>query len=179
VGITLPRREASSGRSFRDRLNVFHRTVMLDLWERTGDTEFVMVDDHMMASVVVRRLRKPGTAVVISTDAFVEEEGKLLHERPFAGWSRRRFALGTAAIARAGRCPVVVCHPYVEDDETLVLEWAGPVTSDKEGIEADIEVTDGILDELERMVGRRPAQYVYPIGGERTWDPGTETWREP
>jgi hypothetical protein len=38
---------------------------------------------------------------------------------------------------------------------------------------------DRILDELERMIGRRPAQYVLPIGRERRWNPDTEGWESP
>jgi lauroyl/myristoyl acyltransferase len=179
VCVTLPSRIDSSPSTLRSRLNLFHKATMLDLWERMSDLELATVDDHMMATSVVRRLIKPGTAVLISTDAFVETNGQILHQRPFAAWGGRSFALGTARIARTARCPVVVCHPYVEADETVVLEWAGPFTSDTEGVEGDIEVTDGILDELERMVGRRPTQYVYPIGGERTWEPAVERWLTP
>ena len=67
-----------------------------------------------------------------------------------------------------------------------MLEWRGPITPTArrpnpgtrgtDHTVADIRVMDRILDELERMIGRRPAQYVLPIGRERRWNADTEQW---
>lgn len=181
VGVSLPMRDATNPKSFRARLNNGHIDHVLGVWEQTSDIEFVSVDDEMCAAIVVARLRRPGTAVLISADAYAGLDGNVVHTRGYAGWRLRTVAIGTAMIARFAHCPIVVCHPYVEDDGTIVLEWVGPFTVDDDGPAGDVEVMDMICDELERMVGRRPTQYLFPIGSERRWDPVTERWieREP
>jgi lauroyl/myristoyl acyltransferase len=181
VGVSLPKRDRTSGRSFRSRLTAGHMEHILGVWEQTSDIEIVTVDHEMCAAIVASRLRHPGTAALISVDAYAGLEGPVVHSRGYAGWRLRTLAVGTAMIARFAHCPIVVCHPYVEDDGTIVLEWVGPFTVDDDGPEGDVEVMDMIFDELERMVGRRPTQYLFPIGSERRWDPVTERWieREP
>jgi lauroyl/myristoyl acyltransferase len=143
--------------------------------------EFLMVDNRLVAATLVARLRRPGTAVVISADAPIGPDHHAVDRRAFAGRTLQDFALGTATIARVAGCPIVVCVPYLEPDGTVVLEWAGPITPATNGgvgepTAADIRVMDRILDELERMIGRRPAQYVLPIGHDRQWNQREERW---
>jgi lauroyl/myristoyl acyltransferase len=118
---------------------------------------------------------------VISADAPIGPDHHAVDRRAFAGRTLQDFALGTATIARVAGCPIVVCVPYLEPDGTVVLEWAGPITPATNGgvgepTAADIRVMDRILDELERMIGRRPAQYVLPIGHDRQWNQREERW---
>jgi lauroyl/myristoyl acyltransferase len=97
--------------------------------------------------------------------------------RPFAGLSGRRFATGAARLSRMTRRPIAVCIPHLADDKTIVLDWTRvirpPVAC---GDGTDRSVTDAILDDIEKAVGRRPAQYVLDCLGERRWDAQTEQW---
>ena len=177
--VTLPSSDVSRPTSFNSRLNALHKDLVMDVWGGSADVEFLTVDNEMSGAIAVRRLREPGNVVIISSDAYAGLDGRVVHQRPFAGWRLRRVALGTAMIARFAQVPVVLCHPYVEPDGTVVLEWDGPIRAKDEGSDGDIELMDAVLDGLERMVGKRPNQYVYPIGGERTWDPDAARWTEP
>jgi hypothetical protein len=42
----------------------------------------------------------------------------------------------------------------------------------------DGEVTQQILDVVEREIGTRPCDYMLDIGGERSWDPHTQSWHQ-
>ena len=168
--VTLPSSDVSRPTSFNSRLNALHKDLVMDVWEvRRRRVPHRRQRD--VWSDCRETSREPGNVVIISSDAYAGLDGRVVHQRPFAGWRLRRVALGTAMIARFAQVPVVLCHPYVEPDGTVVLEWDGPIRAKDEGSDGDIELMDAVLDGLERMVGKRPNQYVYPIGGERTWIP--------
>ncbi len=189
VNVTLPVRDASLPTSLSARWWSAHLALMMEVCLRVPRVELMFVGDRTVAARLVARLRRPGTAVVISADAPVGPSHRTVHRRAFAGRTAQEFARGTAAIARVAGCPIVVCVPYLEPDGTVVLEWRGPITPTAKSrntgtrgtdhTAADIRVMDRILDELERMIGRRPAQYVLPIGRERRWNPDTEGWESP
>jgi hypothetical protein len=40
----------------------------------------------------------------------------------------------------------------------------------------DLEVTNAMLDTVEREVGIRPCDYVLEIGAERRWDAHAQRW---
>jgi lauroyl/myristoyl acyltransferase len=181
VGVTLPARDPSHPSSLGGRWGSTHLALQLDVWGRAPDVEFLMVDNRLVAATLVARLRRPGTAVVISADAPIGPDHHAVDRRAFAGRTLQDFALGTATIAGFAGCQIVVCVPYLVPDGTVVLEWAGPITPATNGgvgepTAADIRVMDRILDELERMIGRRPAQYVLPIGHDRQWNQREERW---
>jgi hypothetical protein len=44
--------------------------------------------------------------------------------------------------------------------------------------QADIRITNEILDRIERAVGRWPGQYVLPIGGQRRWNAAACRWED-
>lgn len=175
IGVTV-RPPTARGSSLRERWAAKHLRLMLDIWGREPDVEWAYIEDKLVAASLVARLRRPGTAVLISADAPSRPDMATVHRRGFAGNAEQEFALGTAVIARAAGCPVVVCHPYLEADGTVVLEWVGPFEADGDDSDADARLTDRILDELERMIGRRPTQYVRTIGCDRRWDPEAERW---
>ena len=179
VLVTAPVHDVVRSSSLSMRWWSAHLALMLDVWGSAGDVEFVFVGEQLVAPILVARLKQPGTAVVISVDAPTGPENRSVHRRPFAGHALQDFALGTAKVARLAGCPIVVCNPYLEPDGTVVLEWVGPITTDTHDADSDVRVMDSILDELERMIGRRPTQYVVPIGSERRWDAERERWQAP
>jgi lauroyl/myristoyl acyltransferase len=176
VGVSLPAHDASHGTSLASRWGSTHLALQLEVWGRVRNVEFMMVDDQLVAANLVARLKAPGTAVVISADAPLVPGNRTVHRRAFAGRLKQEFALGTAAIARVAGCPIVVCVPYIEPDGTVVLEWTGPFAAAGDQEEGDILVLDRVLDVLERMIGRLPAQYVLPIGHDRSWNARAERW---
>ena len=186
VNVTLPVRDASLPTSLSARWWSAHLALMMEVCLRVPRVELMFVGDRTVAARLVARLRRPGTAVVIAADAPVGPSHRTVHRRAFAGRTAQEFARGTAAIARVAGCPIVVCVPYLEPDGTVVLEWRGPITPTAKSrntgtrgtdhTAADIRVMDRILDELERMIGRRPAQYVLPIGHDRQWNQREERW---
>jgi lauroyl/myristoyl acyltransferase len=184
VDVTLPGRDGSHPASLGSRWWSTHLELMMDVCGRAPGVELVIVEDRSVAASLVARLKEPGTAVVIAADAPLGAGHRTVHRRPFAGRMLQGFARGTAAIARVARCPIVVCVPYLEPDGTVVLEWVGPIGPVAGGpairptgqAQDDHAVMDTILDVLEQMIGRRPTQYVLPIGRERIWNQDDEQW---
>ena len=183
TGRAFPQRTASvvaplggTPSGLRSRWMHEHLALMTDILE-AEDADIVIVGRPGVARVLVDRLKQPGTVVVIAPDAPLPP-GQAGHERAFAGRRARAFATGTARIARLAGCPIIVCNPYLDEDGTVVLEWVGlPLTPD-EDVDDD-QVIDAILDVVESTIGRRPDQYVLPIGAERRWDPTRERWYDP
>ena len=152
---------------------------MLDTlrFARRGDVELIDVGPSGTTTRLLRHLEHPGAAVVIAADAPWPRDRPGNHQRAFAGRAHQTFAMGTARLSRLAQCPIVICVPILEEDERIVLEWGPPIApSPMDDAEADARVTDMLLDEIERAIGRRPEQYVLPIGGERRWDPVAERW---
>jgi lauroyl/myristoyl acyltransferase len=100
--------------------------------------------------------------------------------RPFAGATQRTFSTGTAKLARLAGTPLLLAMPVMADDgRTVRMRLFGPFRSNAAAVDQqDIEVTQQVLDIIEREVGERPCQYMLDIGGDRRWDPDTHTWRE-
>ena len=138
-----------------------------------GNLEFFFVGQGLG---LLEHLRRPGGVVLVNVDPEWQQK-RWRHDRPFAGHRSYPVSTGTAALARLARCPIATCIPFVADDGCVVLEWGNiiwpPAPADEE---ADIRVTNELLDRIERAVGLRPAQYVLPIGGDRQWNPTTCRW---
>lgn len=145
---------------------------------RRGDVDLVEVGGRGVAGRLLEHLKQPGNLVIIAVDAPWPADRPGSFERPFAGHENQSFATGAVRLARLAQCPVVTCVSYLEDDERIVLEWSEPVppppAADRS---ADARVTSGLLDTIERAVGRHPTQYVLKIGDDRRWDPATEQWK--
>ncbi len=138
-------------------------------------------------------LRQLGNVVVISVDAYWNGGGPYLgkdspprHEnatgvyrRPFAGSLEYRVATGTASLSRLTQCPIIPCVTFIQDNGTLVVEWGTPIQPpaphDKD---ADIQITEKLLQHIERAVGSRPSQYVLDIGSLRRWNSLKSQWQE-
>lgn len=111
---------------------------------------------------LIRCLRKPGNAAVIAVDA--PWKGKDGFTRPFNGKSAQRFSKGTARLARLIQCPIVVCVPYVDEDGKVVVNWRRRIDPpDPTDEEADLSITNMMLDEIEKATAERPSQYVMAL----------------
>ena len=144
---------------------------------RGGDVEVVPFDGPGALMRLVKHLRRPDTAVTISTDAIVEGGRERGHDRAFAGHRRLSFAQGTARLARLSQRPILACVPYLDEDGGLAIEWADPIAAPARDDEtADARVTDEVLDFFERAIGKRPGQYVLSVGHARQWNENSQSW---
>jgi lauroyl/myristoyl acyltransferase len=141
------------------------------------DMEFVFPGDLQAYRQLVERLREPGNVVVVFADAPWAASKGGSYARAFAGLPARSFATGTARLSRFTRAPIVVCVPYLRSDDSVVLDWTRVIQPPRErGEDADRAVTDAIVDDIERAVGQRPAQYLLDYLGERRWDARGQRW---
>lgn len=144
---------------------------------RGGDVEVIPFDGPSALMRLVKHLRRPDTAVTISTDAVIEGGRERGHDRGFAGHRKQSFALGTARLARLSQRPILACVPYLDEHGGFAIEWAEPIAAPaRDDEDADAKVTDAILDFLERAIGRRPGQYVLSVGHARHWDESGQRW---
>jgi lauroyl/myristoyl acyltransferase len=99
--------------------------------------------------------------------------------RPFAGATQRTFSTGSAKLARLAGTPLLLAIPVMSDDRSAVrMRLFGPFHSNAVSADQqDVEITQQMLDAIEREVGKRPCEYVLDIGGDRRWDPDTGSWR--
>ncbi|MEZ5962180.1 MAG: hypothetical protein R3C30_17405 [Hyphomonadaceae bacterium] len=144
---------------------------------RDGDVEVIPFDGPGALIRLMKHLRRPNTAVTISTDAILEggRDGGL--DRPFAGHRSLSFAPGTARLSRLSQRPILACVPYLDERGDLAIEWADPIAAPARDDEAaDTRVTNEILDFFERAIGKRPGQYVLSIGHARHWDHSSQSW---
>jgi hypothetical protein len=145
---------------------------------RDGDVDIVRIGRPGALGRLARYFKGPGALIVLGSDSISSSgrEGGL--DRPFAGHASASFALGTARLARMSQCPIVTCVPYLEANGRIVVEWGELIApAARHDEDADIRVTNAILDVFERAVGQRPGQYVLPIGSARSWDAGAQCWR--
>jgi lauroyl/myristoyl acyltransferase len=143
---------------------------------RDGDADVVEVGGPGVVAHLLANLKQPDSYVVIATDAPWPEGRKGGYKRAFAGRAIQNFALGSARLSRLAQCPIIPCVPFVDGDR-VVLEWGEPIEpapiSDQD---ADLRVTDTILDMMEHAIGLRPEQYVLGIGHQRRWDAEAGRW---
>lgn len=156
---------------------------------RPGDLGFMFTGGFLLQ--LGDRLRQPGNLVMISVDAYWNGGGAYrrdgsssppqnmtgVYTRPFAGLLDYRVATGTAFLSRLSQCPIVPCVTFMRGDDTVVVEWGAPIPApplnDKD---ADIRITDQLLQHVERAVGSRPSQYVLDIGSRRRWNSSKSEW---
>lgn len=135
-----------------------------------GDTSVLGLIDH---------LRRANSQVIISADAFAEKADPSVYTRPFAGNRARSFSVGTAILSRVAQCPIVPCATYVRANKKIVLEWGAMILPpQRKDHDADIRITDQILNYLESAIGRRPTQYLLAIGEDRRWNSVRKTWED-
>ena len=156
----------------------YHYGQMLDcLRFAQPEMQFVhpgQIGAHRRAAQTLGRARN---AVVVYVDARPETRRNGCYVRSFAGVKARAFATGAAHLSRMTGRPILVCIPYLADDRTIVLDWTRVIRPPPGGDEkSDIAVTNLILDDIEKAIGRRPGQYVLDYLGERRWDARAEQW---
>ncbi len=156
----------------------YHYGQMLDcLRFAQPDMRFVhpgQIGAHRRAAEALSRARN---AVVVYVDARPEISRNRCYVRSFAGVKARAFATGAAHLSRMTGRPILVCIPYLADDKTIVLDWTRVIRPPLAGDQtSDIAVTNLILDDIEKAIGRRPGQYVLDYLGERRWDARAEQW---
>jgi lauroyl/myristoyl acyltransferase len=100
--------------------------------------------------------------------------------RGFAGSPDAPFAVGAARMARATGCPILLCIPEYIDETHCRLVWHDPiwVAGEGDGHEADVKVTNMLLDAIEQGIGRHPERYVMPMGEGRRWDGASGRWED-
>ena len=156
----------------------YHYGQMLDcLRFAQPEMEFVHPGQIGGYRRLAEKLGRARNAVVVHADAQLATRRNHRHVRSFAGLKARSFATGAARLSRMTGRPIAVCIPYLVDDQTIVLDWTRVIRPAAGGDEkSDITVTNLILDDIEKAIGRRPGQYVLDYMGERRWDARAEQW---
>jgi len=144
---------------------------------RNGEVDIADVEGKSFLVRLLHHLRDPGGAVIIATDAAWGSHHAGGYTRPFAGFASQTFATGTARLARLSQRPIVACVPFLDGDRRVVVHWSpvipAPARNDSE---ADVRITNEILDWIERRIGERPDQYVLAFGQGRYWSPVAQCW---
>lgn len=129
-------------------------------------------------NTLIDKLRTQRAIVSVNIDARWPRGRASSLTRPFAGAMQRTFSTGSAKLARLGHAPLLLGIPVMSDDGNAVrLRLFGPFHSHSPSADQqDIDVTQQVLDIIEREVGERPCEYLLDIGGDRRWDPGAQRW---
>ena len=177
VSLPVPRR---SFRPSSIRMRIQFGQLLKVIQHTRPENKFVYVGGASTVREILKHLEAPGHELLIAIDAFWKTGGWSAHLRPFAGMRCRPFSVGSAALSRLARCPIVTFASYIAKDGTIVLEW-GPVIPAPEYSDeaADRSNANIILDFLENEIGLRPSQYTLYIGEERRWNPDLQIWEDP
>lgn len=129
---------------------------------------------------LVEKLRTERAIVSVNIDAHWPRGRGSSLSRPFAGATQRTFSTGSAKLARLAGAPMLLGIPVMaEGGESVRMRIFGPFRSCAASEEQqDVEVTQQILDIIEREVGERPCEYLLDIGGDRCWDSGSRAWQD-
>lgn len=127
---------------------------------------------------LVEKLRTERSIVSVNIDAHWPRGKNSSLSRPFAGASQRTYSTGSAKIARLAGAPLLLGLPVMSDDGRSVrMRVFGPFRSTAPSAEQqDVDVTNQVLDVIEREVGERPCEYLLDIGGERRWNRREHEW---
>lgn len=173
--VIAPMTQAKTPRGLRVRLQMREMVNGIRAM-REGDVDIAEVAGKSFLVRLLHHLREPGGVVVIASDASWGEKGGGL-SRPFAGYASQNFALGTARLARLSQTPIVACVPFIVSDRHIIMEWSPVIAApDRDDAEADVRITNEILDWIERRIGERPDQYVLSFGTERRWSSVARCW---
>ena len=97
------------------------------------------------------------------------------YRRPLAGWSSFPLSTGPARLAMAGGAGVVLGFPVLRPGGGWRGEWE-PLLDARDFDSAE-QLTDVLVDALERRLGERPADYLLSLGRGRAWDAAAGRWR--
>lgn len=174
--VVAPMTQAKTPQGFRVRLQMRELRKGIEM-ARVGDVDIADVAGKGFLVRLLHHLREPGGAVIIATDAAWHGEQGGGYSRPFAGFAKHSFHLGTAGLARLSQRPIVVCVPYLDGDRRVVMEWSPVIQPPARGdVDADVRITNEILDWIERRIGERPGQYIEGFGHDRRWSPTAKCW---
>ena len=174
--VVAPMTTAKTPHGFRVRLQMRELRKGIEM-ARVGDVDIADVAGKGFLVRLLRHLREPGGAVIIATDAAWHGEQDGGYSRPFAGFNKQTFHLGTARLARLSQRPIVTCVPFLDGDRRVVVEWSPVIQPPaREDADADVRITNEILDWIERRIGERPGQYVEGFGHDRRWSPTAKCW---
>lgn len=174
--VIAPMTQAKTPRGMRVRLQMREMVNGIRAM-RDGDVDIAEVAGKSFLVRLLHHLREPGGVVVIASDASwgAEKGGGIT--RPFAGYASQTFALGTARLARLSQTPIVACVPFIVSDRHCIMEWSPVIPApDRDDTEADVRITNEILDWIERRIGERPDQYVLSFGTDRRWSSIARCW---
>lgn len=167
---------------------IYNKRMMLQFGTTLETVKYLRPDDLEIVTIgsgsdvyrkIINCLKNPGNIVMIHIDPSWETKGSHSFNRFFAGQLNRCLSFGTARIARLAKCPIVTCIPYRENDESIILEWESPVSILDDDPLTDIQVMNKLLEKIETAIGKRPTQYVLPIGSDRHWDRVSQCWKNP
>ncbi len=148
---------------------------------RPVNREWIVVGTGASAmESLIDGLQQPRRVVVIPINGPWEGGRPGSFARPFAGHQSRIFAIGAARLARLTQANVVSCVQWVDEDGHAVIEWGAIIPPPEEGNKAaEISIMNRLLDPFEVAIGKRPTQYVLPIGADRQWNPSVQSWEDP
>jgi hypothetical protein len=128
---------------------------------------------------LVDTLRTQRAVATVNVDSHWPRGRSSSLTRPFAGSTNRTFSTGSAKLARLAGTPLLLALPVMSNDGSAVrMRLFGPFHSSAASTDQqDIDVTQQVLDVIEREVGERPCDYLLDIGGDRRWDAETQSWR--
>lgn len=174
--VVAPMTQSKDPRGLRVRLQMREMRAGIKL-VRNGDVDIAEVAGKSFLVRLLHHLRDPGGAVIIATDASWGANHTGGYTRPFAGYAEQSFALGTARLARLSQRPIVTCVPFLDGDRRIVVDWSPVIPApERDDADADIRVTNEILDWIERRIGERPDQYVLSFGRDRRWSSTAKCW---
>jgi len=174
--VVAPMTKAKTPHGFRVRLQMRELRKGIEI-ARLGDVDIADVAGKGFLVRLLRHLRDPGGVVIIATDAAWHGEQDGGYSRPFAAFTKQTFHLGTARLARLSQRPIVTCVPFLDGDQRVVMEWSPVIEPpSRDDAEADVRITNEILDWIERRIGERPGQYVEGFGHDRRWSPTAKCW---
>jgi len=157
-----------------------HYGQMMKFLERVrSDMQFLSPGNSNLFKKLIRGIKEPGNALVVSVDAPWDRNRPGSIVRPFAGRKSASFSTGTARLARLTQSPMILCIPHMDDHGRVRLDWIRSIAPpDPQDVQADIVNTNLLLDDIERAIGLRPDQYVIDVFGQRRWNRKTQRWEE-
>lgn len=179
IQVTLPPNPETGWKAYDHRIELQLGTSLAAAQSLRPDdlTYSVVTKDQHIFHTMRRHLKMARGIVMINIDAPWEGKDENTLSRPFAGFSNRKFAKGVIELARISGCPIVSCITYVNTDGSITIQWGDPIY-----VSADSQPAEGVahlnhlLDVIENAVGRRPDQYLMPIGSDRSWDKERSCW---
>ncbi|MEZ5956366.1 MAG: hypothetical protein R3C27_04045 [Hyphomonadaceae bacterium] len=174
--VVAPLTRAKTPQGTRVRLQMRELRKGMEI-ARGGDLDIADVEGKGFLVRLLHHLREPGGAVIIAADAAWHGAREGGYTRPFAAFAKQTFHLGTARLARLSQRPIVTCVPFLDGDRRVVLEWSPVIAApERQDADADIRITNEVLDWIERRIGERPGQYIEGFGHDRRWSPTARCW---